>query len=111
VLIFRQSLEPGAPYADVAIHADGHITLQYRQAPGGATADITAPQHGSVRLRIERKGDQFRAYAQTPDGKMVEFASTTVKLDDPVYVGLGVCAHNAEGLSTSTFSNVKIEKR
>src|SRR5579875_1621064 len=28
VLMFRQNLDPGAIYADVAIHGDGHITLQ-----------------------------------------------------------------------------------
>jgi hypothetical protein len=111
VLIFRQSLDPGSAYADAAIHADGHITLQYRKADGGVTADITAPQHGSVRLRIERRGNEFTAYAQSADGKMMKFASTTVALHDPVYVGIGVCSHNAAGLSTATFSNVKVEGR
>jgi TolB protein len=35
VLIFRQSLDPGSAYAEVAIHADGHFTLQYRETAGG----------------------------------------------------------------------------
>ena len=55
VLIVRQSLDPASPYADVANHGDGHITLQYRATQGGETADTTSPEHGSTRLRIARR--------------------------------------------------------
>lgn len=110
VLIFRQSLDPASAYADVAIHGDGHITLQYRKSSGEETADETAPEHVAVRLRIERKGNQFTGYAQSSDGKMVAFGSTTIALQDPVYVGFGVCSHNQTGVSTVTFSHVNIEQ-
>ena len=56
VLIVRQSLDPDSAYADVAIHGDGHITLQYREAKGGETADITSPEHGSTRLADRTQG-------------------------------------------------------
>jgi hypothetical protein len=110
VLIFRQSLDPGSPYADVAIHADGHITLQYRTAAGGKTLDITAAEHGGVRLRIERAGNQFTAYASSADGRMTSFATLPIPLDDPIYAGIGVCAHNVIGLTTASFSNVSIDR-
>ena len=109
VLIFRQSLDPASPYADVAIHADGHITLQYRAAAGGKTEDVTATEHGSTRLRIERSGNKFTAFTGASDGKLTAFSSTTIALGDPVYVGIGVCSHNAESLTTAEFSNVTIE--
>ncbi len=110
VLIFRQSLQPSSAYADVGIHHDGHIALQYREASGAPTEDTTAPQHHSVRLRLERRGDTFTAYAESGDGKMVAFGSKTIILHDPVYVGIGVCAHNANGLNTATFSNIRIQQ-
>lgn len=109
VLIFRQSLDPGSPYADVAIHADGHITLQYRSATGGKTEDVTAPERGSTRLRIERIGNRFTAYTGSADGRLTAFSTSTIVLEDPVYVGIGVCAHDAEGLTTVSFSDVSIE--
>jgi hypothetical protein len=109
VLVFRQSLEPGSPYADIAIHADGHITLQYRTVAGGRTADVTAVEHGSTRLRIERAGNQFTASSGSADGKLTPFSTLPVPMDDPVYVGIGVCAHDAAGLITVNFSNVAIE--
>jgi hypothetical protein len=110
VLIFRQSLDPGSPYADVAIHGDGHITLQYRVVAGGKTEDVTAPKAGSNRLRIERKGDQFTTYTSDSDGKLTAFSSYTLKMEGPVYVGIGVCAHNADGTAAVTFSKVILQQ-
>jgi TolB protein len=110
VLIVRQSLDPASPYADVAIHGDGHITLQYRAAQGGETADTTSTEHGSTRLRIERKGDQFTMYAGPSSGKLVASAPVTIILHDPVYVGIGMCAHKADAVETAVFSNVKINQ-
>jgi TolB protein len=110
VLIFRQSLDPASAYADLAIHGDGHTTIQYRLVAGGVTGDATAPQHAPTRLRIERKGNLFIASTGSADGKLTAFASQTVVMDGPVYVGIGFCAHNADGLASATFSNVKIEQ-
>lgn len=109
VLMFRQSLAPGAAYADVAIHGDGHATLQWRATEGGETKDTTLPEHAPVRIRIERKGDRFTAYAVFADGHLGAPASVTVPLRDPVYVGLGVGSHNVNALQTAVFSKVKLE--
>lgn len=112
VLIFRQSLDPRALYADVAVHADGHITLQWRDVYGGqtedTTADMAAPHGGPSTLRIQRVGDLFTASASVPDGALTQFGSVIVALHAPVYVGLGVCAHDADGLATVTFSHVEL---
>jgi regulation of enolase protein 1 (concanavalin A-like superfamily) len=110
VLVIRQSLDPGSAYADVAIHGDGHICLQYRATQGGKTEDVTAKEHGSVRLRIVRHGNVFTASSGSADGKMIEFSSITIPMEGPVYVGIGFCSHNADGVKSATFSNVKIEK-
>ncbi|HEY2859209.1 MAG TPA: hypothetical protein VGJ21_12385 [Terracidiphilus sp.] len=109
VLIVRQSLDPASAYADVAIHADGHVTLQWRAKPGAKTEDLTAPEHKPTRLRLERKGDLFTASVEKPDGTMDAFASYSVPMTGDVYVGLGVCAHDTDGLATATFSNVLVE--
>jgi TolB protein len=109
VLIVRQSLDPDSAYADVAIHGDGHITLQYRETKGGQTADITSPEHDSARLRIVRRGEQFTMYTGPSDDKLTASGTMKVVLTDPVYLGIGMCAHKADGMETAIFSNVKIE--
>jgi len=109
VLIFRQSLDPGSAYADIAVHADGHATLQFRAAAGGPTADTVAEQHGPARLKIERKGDLFTAWTAEAAGEWRPAGSTTVAMMGPVYMGIGVCSHVADGVATVKFSEVKIE--
>jgi len=113
-LIFRQGLEPDAAYADVAFHGNGEIAAQWRSAAGWATGDIVLPQNldtsSPVRIRIERRGNQFFVSAGKPSGRLAAMAPVTVTLSDPVYVGLAVCSHDANGLTTAVFSNVKIRE-
>ena len=109
VLLFRQNLDPGSPYVDIALHYNGLVARQSRAtANENKTESINAPDHGSVRLRLVRKGNTFTSYEQASDGTMNESGSTMVVMQDPVYVGLGVCSHKADGLNTATFSNVTI---
>lgn len=110
VLIFRQSLDPDSPYADVAIHYDGHITLQYRDKKGGDTADQVSPISGAKRIRIERHGDVFTASAQAEDGKMIPFARYTVPMTNPVFVGVGACSHDVKNTVIVDFANISIER-
>jgi TolB protein len=109
-LMIRQSLDPGSAYADVAIHGDGHINLQYRTVAGGKTDDTLSTQHGSTRLRIERRGNQFTAFAGEPGGVLAPGSAVTVVMQGPVYVGIGVCAHNANAVEEAIFSNMNFEQ-
>ena len=110
ILMIRQSLDPGSAYADAAIHGDGHINLQFRAVDGGKTDDTLSTQHGSTRLRIERKGNQFTIFAGEPGQALIPAPPMPILMKDPVYVGIGVCAHNANAVEEAIFSNVKIEQ-
>ena len=105
-LMIRQGLEPDAPYADVALHGDGLTSLQFRPASGALTQEIQLPLKAPARIRLERRGDRFLAYAGLPGQQLQPAASATVVLKDPVYVGLAVCSHDASVLETAVFSNV-----
>ncbi len=110
MLMFRQSLDPGSPYADIAIHADGHITLQYRLVQGGETKDVTLPEHNVPHLTVVRHGDTITAYAQNATGsRTASPPSITVPMHGEIYVGLGVCSHNTDALQTVTFSKVVLK--
>jgi TolB protein len=111
VLMVRQSLDPGSAYADAVSHGDGLTSLQFRGASGEQTYQIPTHVDGTVRMRIERKQSRFTMYAGKPGEELkpigpVEF----VGLENPVYVGIGVCSHVATALETAIFSNVKIEE-
>ena len=107
VLMVRQGLEPDSPYADVALHGDGLTSLQFRPTTGAITQEIRSPVTAPLRIRIERRGEQFTIYAGKPGEELKTTGTAIVALKDPVYVGLGVCSHNADNLETAVFSNVK----
>jgi TolB protein len=111
VLMIRQDLTPGSAYADVALHGDGLTSLQYRPATGAQTAEIRSPVKAPARIRIERRGNRFVISAGKPGEELTSSDAQTVELTDPVYVGIGVCSHDANVLETAVFSNVQVEQR
>jgi hypothetical protein len=114
-LMVRQSLDPGSPYADIAFHGNGEVAAQWRFAAGEATGDAVLPHFLDTtvpqRIRIARHGNTFTAMAGEPGGQLAPMAPFTVNLTDPVYVGLAVCSHDANALTTAAFTNVKLEPR
>ena len=110
VLAVRQNLDANAPYADVALHGDGLTALQFRPIPGAETSEVRSAMNGPVRIRIERRGAQFLMSVGKPGETLVNSIPVTVSLDGPVYVGLGVCSHDAKVLETAIFSNVSIQE-
>ena len=111
ILMIRQSLDPGSAYADAVSHGDGLTSLQFRGANGEQTYQVPTQVDGPVRLRIEKKGSRFTMYAGKPGGELKPVGPVEyVGLQDPVYVGIGVCSHVATTLETATFSNVKLEE-
>ena len=111
VLMIRQGLEPGSAYADAVSHGNGLTSLQFRGAANEQTYQVFTQVDGPVRLRIERKQSRFTMYAGKPNEELkVVGPIEYVGLQDPVYVGLGVCSHVATTLETAVFSNVKIEE-
>jgi dipeptidyl aminopeptidase/acylaminoacyl peptidase len=136
-LIVRQGLEANAPYADVAVHGDGLISLQYRDVPGGMTREVQAnlllssqegrpartgaapgPAALPARVGLQRQGEVFFLTAPTagtagqpmgapaPARLQPAGAFIRLKMADPLYVGIGVCAHDNKVLETARFSDV-----
>lgn len=112
-LMVRQSLEPDSPYIDVAVHGEGLTSLQFRESPGGQTHEVQANIKKPSQAGISRQGDVF--FMTLPDGAGTVLAPSgaymRVKLSDPLYVGLAVCAHDDKVLETARFSQVALETR
>lgn len=130
-LMIRQDLAPDSPYVDVAVHGDGLISLQFRAERGGTTREVqargarkangssatttspapadNAPNLWPVRVGLVRQGEVFFATLPGPKGEPeVAGAWTRLKLADPVYIGLAVCAHDDQALEAARFSNVTL---
>jgi hypothetical protein len=108
-LMIRQSLDPDAAYVDIALHGDGLTSLQFRDARGAATHEVQSNRSAPKRLRLEKRGKYTLMYlADAGNDPVFSGAAVRVELQDPFYVGLGVCSHNKDATETALFSNVEL---
>ena len=112
VLMIRQNLDPDSAYADAVSHGNGLTSLQFRGAKGEQTYQVFTQVDEPARVRIVRQGSRYTMYSGKPGDELkasgpVEY----ITLQDPVYVGLGVCSHVATTLETAVFSNVQLESK
>ncbi|HEY2588993.1 MAG TPA: protein kinase, partial [Tepidisphaeraceae bacterium] len=112
-LIVRQSLDPGAPFADIVLHGKGTVVVQDRLKGGEQAVQQTTDLTGST-LWLVRRGDQFIGYISSPTGEPQPVAEVTIPMKDPVYVGLGVSARDSRDRSgvkpeTAIFSGLEID--
>lgn len=108
-LMFRQSLDADAAYVDAAVHGDGLVSLQFRDAKGTNTHEVQANVTAPKRAQLVKRGNYALLYLAGADEEL-KFSGCAVRVtfDGPLYAGLGVCAHNKDVLETAVFSNVEL---
>jgi TolB protein len=109
VLMLRQSLEGDSVYADVALHASGLTSLQFRDEKGAETRQIEAQWSAPKRLRIAKRGDYVYMSLGTKDSDLrVAGGWLRIPVRGEFYVGLGVCSHDKDVVEQAVFSNVEL---
>ena len=111
VLILRQNLDADSVYADVALHASGLTSLQFRDEKGAVTREIQSNISAPKRLRIARRGDYVYMSLAAPNGDgdlRVAGGWLRIPLQGTFYVGLGVCSHDKDVVEKAIFSNVEL---
>ena len=108
-LMFRQTLGADSPYADVAVHGKGLTSLQYREAKGELTREIQAGVSAPTRVALEKRG-RFVSLSIAASGEKLEPSGAVYEMqfEEPFYVGLAVCAHDADRVETASFSGIEI---
>ncbi|MXO60076.1 hypothetical protein GRI89_11055 [Altererythrobacter salegens] len=108
-LMIRQDLSPNAAYADVMVHGDGLVALQYREVPGGPTRQIVSNVSHPGRVRLERQGNFVYFSVAGSDGVLHQAGgSFRIAFQAPYLVGLAVSAHDNAKAETARFSNVEL---
>jgi hypothetical protein len=108
VLMLRQSLDADSVYADVALHASGLTSLQFRDEKGAVTREIQSNLSAPKRLQIARRGAYV--YMSLGEGGDLKVAGgwLRIPLQGSFYVGLGVCSHDKDVVEKAVFSNVEL---
>ena len=111
-LMIRQSLDADSPYVDVALHGEGLTSLQFRETKGAATHEVQSNISAPKMLRLEKRGIYARMYLAA-EGQELTFsgAAARISFEEPFYVGIGVCAHDANRVEKAVFSNVELNTK
>jgi TolB protein len=109
VLMFRQDLDKDSAYVDVALHASGLTSLQYRLEKGGPTHEIQSDVAAPSRLRIVRQGDYVYLWLAGADGNFkLAGASIRIAFQGSLYAGIGVCSHDKDVVEKAIFAKVDL---
>ena len=109
VLMIRQSLDADSAYVDAAVHGDGLTSLQSREVKGAPTHEVGLNDASPHRVRLEKRGDYFFMYlARGGEDLHLAGGSMRLSLQEPFYVGIGVCAHDKNAVEKAVFSNVEV---
>jgi TolB protein len=109
VLILRQTLDADSVYADVALHASGLTSLQFRDEKGAVTREVQSKVTAPKRLQIAKRGD-YVYMSVSADGGEPQIAGgwLRIPLQGTFYVGLGVCSHDKDVIEKAVFANVEL---
>jgi TolB protein len=108
VLMLRQNLDADSVYADVALHASGLTSLQFRDEKGAVTREIQSNISAPKRLRIAKRGDYVYMSLAADGEPKVAGGWLRIPLQGSFYVGLGVCSHDKDVVEKGIFSNVDL---
>ena len=107
-VMIRESLNPNAANAFIAVTPGDGVTWQYRTSTGGSSGNNnTTGLNAPCWVKLVRSGNTFTGY-RSPDGVtwMQQGSSQTFTMASTAYVGLAVTAHNNSSLCTATFDNI-----
>jgi TolB protein len=112
VLMIRQSLDADSLYADAALHGDGLTSLQARTEKGATTHEVQSNRMAPHRLQIMKRGGQIYVL-MAGEGEALKFAGGSIRLalQEPFYIGIGVCSHDKDAVETAVFSNVELKSK
>ena len=106
--IARNSLDAGARQVSAVIHGDGLTSLQFRRLEDTDSEQVEVGNDLPDVVQLERRGNRYIMSTAKLGKPFTEVSVQDVELGEEPYVGLFVCAHNADVLETAVFSNVRI---
>ena len=108
-LLIRQSLEADSAYVDAALHGNGLTSLQFRETAGANTHEIQANVTGPRRLRLTKQGKYVYMSVAMPGEELHPAGGAMqIELQEPFYIGIGVCAHDKDAIESAVFGDIQI---
>lgn len=110
VLVIRQSLDDDSKEAMIGIHGGGLIHMAYRPDNNAEMKEMRVDKRSALRLGIEKRGDSFAIYLSMNGEPMKQYGEPLkLIIDEPFYVGIGLCSHIPDKTTTAVLSNVVLK--
>jgi len=111
LLMFRQSLDSGAAYADIGVHGSDLTALQYRMERGANTQDIELNIPAPRTVRLEKRGNTFTLLLSMKGEPLHPVgAAIQLHLEAPFYVGIGAVSHDVATTDEVEFSHLSLQR-
>ena len=109
-VMVRESLDPGARFADILVTPDKGGEFQWRTQTGGATdtSDQT-PSPTPYWVRLTRKGDLITGFLSKDGATWEERGHETIKMASDALVGLCVTSHKNDQLTEAQIDSVLVD--
>jgi TolB protein len=106
--IIKNNLDNNSQHVNATAHGDGLTSLQYRKTVGGETEQILSTDSFPDVIQLERKGNTYIMSTARFGKEFTSVQLDSMPLDNEVYAGLYVCAHNPDIIEKAVFRNVRI---
>ena len=108
-LMIRQTMDANSPFADIVLHADGLLSLQYRSKQGATTEEVKFTEVGAQYLQLEKKGSKILARIAQNEQALTDAKEIELPFEGSFFVGLVTCSHDPAQTVTGLFSNVRFD--
>ena len=105
-VMIRDSLDPGAANAFMAVTPGNGATWQYRSSDGGGCNNNTTNRNAPYWVKLVRSGNTFTGYCSPNGSNWTQLGSTTLTMASTACIGLAVTSHNNPALCAAIFDNV-----
>ena len=106
-VMIRDSLNPGAANAFIAVTPGNGVSWQARSSDNGSTVNTaTGGLSAPYWVKLVRSGNTFTGYYSPNGTSWTQLGSATITMTSTVYAGLAVTAHDTAHLCTAMFDNV-----
>ena len=105
-VMVRDSLDPGAANAFIAVTPGNGVNFQYRSSDGGSCNNTTTSGSAPYWVKLVASGGTFTGYCSANGTSWTLVGNTVLTNITTAYIGLAVTAHNNSSLCTAKFDNV-----
>lgn len=106
--IVKNDLDHNSRHVNASTHGDGMTALQFRKQEGGETEHFVSQDSFPDVIQLERRGTSFIMSTAKFGEEFTSVQLDDMPMDQEIYVGLYVCAHNPDIMETAVFRNVRI---